>query len=170
MIAQQSGVAKPNIFYYFRSKAEIYDSLLTATLDDWIREMALFEQAGEGPRDKIAAYIRGKLAFSRKRPYASQVFANEIISGSPNIKQIIRVRLVPQLEKDAELVQEWVKDGKIDPVDPYHLFFMIWASTQSYADFSSQMLLVLDKEELDSEVFRAAEKTLVTIILKGIGA
>lgn len=118
MIAEQARLPKPNIFYYFPSKAEIYDSLLTAILDDWVGKMTLFEQAGDGPEDKISAYIRGKLEFSRTRPNASQVFANEIISGAPNIEQIIQTRLVPQLEKDIELLRCWISEGRIDPIDP----------------------------------------------------
>ncbi|MBX4379024.1 TetR family transcriptional regulator C-terminal domain-containing protein, partial [Mycobacterium tuberculosis] len=29
--------------------------------------------------------------------------------------------------------------GTLAPVDPYHLIFMIWATTQHYADFDVQV-------------------------------
>ncbi|HET7313880.1 TetR/AcrR family transcriptional regulator [Salinisphaera sp.] len=169
MIAEQARLSKPNVLYYFPSKAEIYDRLLVSILDDWIGKMALFEQAGDEPADKIAAYIRGKIAFSRIRPNASRVFANEIIGGARNLEKAIHARLRPQLKKDVELVYCWIRDGKIDSIDPYHLFFLIWSSTQSYADFSAQIRMLLQKEQLETEDFKAAETFLINLVLKGLG-
>lgn len=169
LIARRAQLSKPNMLYYYRSKIELYDAVLSAILDDWIGQMALFEQAGDSPADKIAAYIRGKLAFSRKRPNASKVFANEIIRGAPHIEKILRSHLVPQLEKDMALVREWIREGKINPVDPYHFFFLIWSSTQSYADFSAQIRILLQKDQLDTEDFSTAERFLVDLVIKGLG-
>lgn len=169
MIAEEARLSKPNVLYYFSSKSAIYESVLVSILGEWIEKMALFEQAGDEPAAKITAYIRGKMAFSRARPNASRVFANEIISGAHNLEQAIQKRLIPQLEKDVELVRSWINTGAIDPIDPYHLFFLIWSSTQSYADFSAQIQMVLRKKQLDGEDFQAAENFLVNLILKGLG-
>ncbi|HBD39936.1 MAG TPA: TetR family transcriptional regulator, partial [Cupriavidus sp.] len=38
-------------------------------------------------------------------------------------------------------------------VDPYHLFFTIWAATQTYADFDAQVCAVLGVSQLDTEDF-----------------
>jgi TetR/AcrR family transcriptional regulator len=169
MIADEARLSKSNALYYFSSKGALYESVLISILDDWIGKMALFEQTGTEPAVKITAYIRGKIAFSRVRPNASRVFANEIIGGAHNLEQVFQKRLIPQLEKDVELVRSWISAGAIDPIDPYHLFFLIWSSTQSYADFSAQIRMVLRKEQLDGEDFQAAETFLINLILKGLG-
>lgn len=169
MIADAAQLSKSNVLYYFSSKGAIYEDVIMSILDDWIEKLALFEQAGTEPAVKIAAYIRGKIAFSRDRPNASRIFANEIIGGAHHLKEAIQKRLIPQLEKDVDLVRSWIGAGAIDPIDPYHLFFLIWSSTQSYADFSAQIQMALKKEHLEDEDFHTAETFLINLILKGLG-
>ena len=57
----------------------------------------------------------------------------------------------------------------MDRIDARHLFFTIWASTQTYADFQPQVCAVLGKAKLArAELDRAAEQ-LVRLVLKGCG-
>ena len=54
------------------------------------------------------------------------------------------------------------------PVDAAHLMVVLWASTQAYADFASQICLVLGREELAPEDFAAAEHLLVEMVLRAV--
>ena len=55
------------------------------------------------------------------------------------------------------------------PVDPRHLFFLLWAMTQTYADFDVQMCAVLGKTALDAGDFATAEATIIDLVLRGCG-
>ena len=46
---------------------------------------------------------------------------------------------------------------------------MIWATTQHYADFETQILEVTNKREFDADDIRHTEDFLVGMILRGIG-
>jgi len=48
------------------------------------------------------------------------------------------------------------------------LLFAIWAMTQSYADFSAQMALVLNRKQLTKKDFDDAEKVIVDMVLAAI--
>jgi TetR/AcrR family transcriptional regulator len=69
-----------------------------------------------------------------------------------------------------KLVKSWVKKGLIDKVDPEHLFFTIWAATQTYADFSIQMEILLGKKSLGDRDFKRAEKAVTEFVMRAIGA
>jgi len=168
-IAERAGLSKQNMLYYFPSKESLYQNVLKYILDLWIEKMALMEQAGDTPAGMLENYIRGKLELSRIRPYGSKVFANEVISGAAHLKDYIEQNLLPQLEADIELVRGWIASGEMDPVEPEHLFFSIWASTQTYADFSTQVCLALGKSELDEDDFRRAGDFLTHVLIKGLG-
>jgi TetR/AcrR family transcriptional regulator len=168
-IAEQAGLSKQNMLYYFTSKEILYRQVLKAILDLWLEKMTLLEQAGEDPAAMLENYIRGKFEISRTHPNGSKVFANEIINGAPHLKEYLRERLLPQLEADIALVRGWIRDGIVDPIEPEHLFFTIWASTQTYADFSAQIELSLGKESLEADDFTRAGDFLTHVILKGIG-
>ncbi|MDN3557170.1 TetR family transcriptional regulator C-terminal domain-containing protein [Halomonas maura] len=168
-IAERAGLSKQNMLYYFPSKESLYHQVIRNILDLWIEKMALLEQESDSPRAMLENYIRGKLEISRTRPNGSKVFANEIISGAPHLQEYMRNNLLPQLDSDIALVKSWIAEGRMDPVDPEHLFFTIWASTQTYADFSTQIGMALGKESLDEGDFQRAGDFLVHVILKGTG-
>jgi TetR/AcrR family transcriptional regulator len=51
-------------------------------------------------------------------------------------------------EKTA-ILRRWMEEGRIATLHPVHLIFSIWALTQHYADFDSQIRAVLGPEEAD---------------------
>lgn len=168
-IAERAGMSKQNMLYYFPSKEALYLRVLASILDLWLEKMVLLDQDGDDPATMLGNYIRGKIELSRIQPNGSKVFANEIINGAPYLKSHLQSKLVPILDADVNLVRSWIADGKMDPIDPYHLFFVIWSATQTYADFSIQIQLSLKKEQLDVEDFQGASDFLTHMVLKGIG-
>ena len=169
-VAEAVGISKQNMIYYFPSKEILYRRVLQNVLDLWIQKMSFIDASDTDQAAMIAAYIRGKLELSRDHPHGSRVFAHEIINGAPVLKDYLLSHLKPQFERDTAQVQSWIDAGKIDPIDPKHLFFVIWSSTQTYADFTTQITLLLDKPELDHDDFESAIEFLTQVILKGIGA
>lgn len=168
-IAELTGLTKQNLLYYFPSKEVLYQKVLENILDLWLDKMALLAQRGNDPETMIASYIKGKMEISQSHPNGSKVFATEIIQGAPHLKDYLTSHLLPQLEDDVDLINTWIAEGKMDPVDPYHLFFMIWASTQTYADFSSQIELALGKPKIEQQDFENATEFLTQLLLKGLG-
>lgn len=169
LIAERAGMSKQNMLYYFPSKEVLYRRVLENILNLWLEKMQLLEHSGEEPAEMLKNYILGKIEISRQHPNGSKVFAHEIISGAPFLADVLRDSLVPQLEADIKLVKGWIKAGKMDPVDPMHLFFTIWAATQTYADFSEQIQIALNKDSLEKEDFDRAGDFLTHMVLKGIG-
>jgi TetR/AcrR family transcriptional regulator len=96
------------------------------------------------------------------------VYAMEVIGGAQVYGPQIRERVVPLLRRDIEVFEEWVAAGRIAPVNATHLLFAIWAMTQSYADFSAQMSLVLGRKELTRRDFDAAEETIIRMVLAAV--
>ncbi len=140
-IATEAGLSKPNLLYYFEGKEDIHRELLTQLLDTWLAPLRLLDPEGE-PRTEIMEYMRRKLQMSRDYPRESRLFANEILQGAPRIEGFIRNDLRGQVDDTADMLQRWVDQGRIAPVDPYHLIFSIWALTQHYADFAAQIALI----------------------------
>jgi len=55
--------------------------------------------------------------------------------------------------------QAWIDAGKMDPIDPVHLIFLLWGSTQHYADFASQICLFTGKSSLKKPTSRKPRTT-----------
>ena len=164
-IAAQVGVSKQNLLYYFGSKQILYQRVLDDVLDTWLDRMNSLADETQEPKDLLRSYIQAKLRFSREQPWGSRVYAMEVIGGAKIYGEEIRKKIIPLLRKDIATFEQWIRQGKIADVNPTHLLFAIWAMTQSYADFSTQMTLVLNQKKLSANDFEAAEKLIVDMVL-----
>jgi TetR/AcrR family transcriptional regulator len=67
------------------------------------------------------------------------------------------------------IFEAWAKAGKMDRLDPLHLFILLWGGTQFYADFSVMVQAMLDAPRISAAEFEAAADTITHIVLKGCG-
>jgi TetR/AcrR family transcriptional regulator len=106
---------------------------------------------------------------SRTRPYGSKVWANEIIHGAPTLGEALDESLYDWAKMKEAKIRQWVEDKRILPVEPSSLLYMIWASTQHYADFDHQVTILNDHQPLSDRQFEKAIQTVTSVILRGIG-
>jgi TetR/AcrR family transcriptional regulator len=168
-VAAGVGISKQNLLYYFPTKEALYRLVLDRVLDEWLERISDFADDDRDPETVIREYISAKLRFSRERPSGSRVFAHEIIAGAPIYAREIRERVVPMLRAQVATLHRWAAEKSIEPIDGFHLMFVIWAATQTYADFSRQMVLVMGKKALSRRDFRVAETLLTRIVLRAVG-
>ncbi|BDT70608.1 HTH-type transcriptional regulator RutR [Comamonadaceae bacterium OS-4] len=167
-IAEASGLPKANLHYYFGSKEVLYRAVLAQILSDWLVPTHGITVDAD-PRTALEQYIRAKMELSAQRPDGSKVWANELLHGAPVVKELLATDLRQLTLEKAAVVQAWVDAGRIAPVDGMHLFFTIWAATQTYADFDVQVCAVMDQETLGEQDFERATQHLVSFILRGCG-
>ena len=165
-IAERAGMSKPNLLYYFPSKEAIYVAVLEDTLGEWLQPLAEINPAGD-PVTEIGRYIDAKLAMSRARPEASKLFANEILHGAPAIGDFLRGPMKELVDRKAAVIEGWIAEGKLAPVDPRHLIMMIWAVTQHYADFDVQVRAVLNGNG-GAHAAESAGATIAAVFFDGL--
>jgi len=141
-LALAAGLPKSTLHYYFGTKEALHRAVLANILELWLEGMEAIEP-GADPRAALSHYIRHKMQLAAERPDASRVFANELLHGAPQIGDILRGELRPLIRRKARVIEGWIAEGRMAPVDPVHLFFTLWAMTQTYADFESQVVAVL---------------------------
>jgi TetR/AcrR family transcriptional regulator len=166
-IAEKVGMSKPNLLYYFRRKHDLYVAVLKRTLDMWLEPLGEMTEAGE-PEAELGGYIRRKLEQSRDFPLESRLFIGEILQGAPHLESVLTTDLRSLVAEKAGVIRHWIDAGKLRTVDPVHLIFMIWATTQHYADFDTQIRLVLGKGVDDPATFDAAAETVQSVLMGGI--
>ena len=167
-IAEASGLPKANLHYYFGSKEVLYREVLARILHDWLAPTHGITPDAD-PRTALEQYIRDKMALSAERPDGSKVFANELLHGATVVKDMLASDLRRLMQKKAAVVQGWIDAGRMAPVDPLHLFFTIWAATQTYADFDEQIKAVLGRATLSAKDHARATEHVVALVLRGCG-
>lgn len=167
-IATEAGLPKPNLHYYFGNKGDLYRAVLARTLHEWLVPTDGITHEAD-PREALEAYIRAKMALSARRPDGSRVFANELLHGAPVLGELLRTELRAMVRAKCAVIDGWVAAGRMAPVDSTHLFFTIWAATQTYADFDVQVRAVLGRAKLRAADHKRAADHVVNVLLRGCG-
>lgn len=166
-IAKEAGMSKTNMLYYFKTKKELYQIAIVRVLRLWtstLDEVHVDDQ----PVEIITEYIAKKIQLSQQYPEASRLIAMEIIAGAPVIGDYLQTELHDWVEQKGRIFLQWQKEGLMAPIDPAHVFFMIWAITQTYADFESQISAVTKPNDYDNEIFPLATRYAVEVLIRGL--
>lgn len=167
-IAERAGIARANIHYYFKDKTDLYQQLLSNIIAVWNTDYDTLN-ADQTPKVALSAYIRAKVMHSKEDPDSSRIFASELIHGAPVLNDYLNTDFKTWLQSKVVVIEAWIEQGLLDQVNPHHLLFMIWSTTQHYADFNVQVLAALDKTSMNDEDYEAVVASLTQIILKGCG-
>ena len=169
LIADLAGLPKANLHYYFATKEDLYRQVVQNIFEIWLHAADSMDNA-PGPVEGIGAYIDAKMEISRRHADGSKVWASEVMHGAPVIQDYLETTLREWTTGRAALIQGWIDQGKMAPVNPEHLLYMLWATTQHYADFGHQIETLNGGKPLNNQQWQAAKVSVKTMILRGIGA
>lgn len=168
LIADMAGLPKANLHYYFPTKEDLYRRVVQDIFEIWLQAAEAMDKA-PGPIEGIGAYIQAKMDISRRHPNGSKVWAFEVMHRAPVIQDYLETTLRAWTTGRVRLIERWIAEGKMAPVDPEHLLYMLWATTQHYADFGHQ-IETLNAGPLSDDDWQKAADSVKTMILRGIGA
>jgi AcrR family transcriptional regulator len=166
-IAEKSGLPKANVYYYFASKEEIYTAIIAHLIAGWDDALKHIS-AGSEPADAFRNYVKAKLEYTRRNVAESRLFASEIIQGARFLKKKDRLHMQEVTRERVVVINRWIAEGKMVPVDPQHLFIMLWAATQFYADFEPLACDALGRSRLKAEDYDDAARTITETVLRGV--
>jgi len=168
LIADMAGLPKANLHYYFPTKEALYRRVVQDIFQIWLRAADGFDNAS-GPAEAIGAYIDAKMEISRTHADGSKVWASEVMHGAPVIQDYLETTLAEWTDGRMNILQTWIDQGRMAPVNPRHLLYMLWATTQHYADFGHQIETLNDGKPLNMVQWAEAKASVKQIILTGIG-
>ncbi len=96
------------------------------------------------------------------------MFAAEILGGAHFLSRKDRSHMRQATKRHAEVIEHWIATGKIQPVDPRHLFVLLWSATQFYADFEPLVCDALEVRRLAGRDYESAARTIVQTVLRGL--
>lgn len=162
-IAAALDLSRQNLLYHWPSKEDLYRAVLDSVMGEWMANMTAIAEADE-PEAAIHTYVSVKLSFSRDRPSGNAVFTREIMAGAPRYRDVLQAQVMPLLHADVKRFEHWADQGRIRRLDFTHLMFLIWSSTQAYADLGAQFSLYMGKPALDDRDFDAAHALITGLI------
>ena len=166
-IAAKPGVPKPNVHYYFPTTERLYRAVVERVLTSWLDAADSFD-TNDDPAEALTAYISSKMDLAREMPLSSQIWASEIMRGAPVIQDFLDTTLSQWVESRSRVLRKWIAAGKLRPIEPKILFYMIWATTQHYANAAHEIATLEGGAPLGDDAFERAKHQVVATILHGV--
>ena len=160
---------KANLHYYFPTKENLYRSVIERVLTAWLAAASSFDTSDD-PRLALSAYIGAKMDLAREMPLATRIWSAEVMRGAPMIQDFLETTLTEWVASRERVVRRWIAVGKLKPIEPKFLFYMIWATTQQYANAAHEMATLNKGRPLDDKAFERAKTEVIEIILRGVAA
>ena len=167
-IANEAGLPKANVHYYFKNKSLLYAAVLEQIMMQWndgLEEISV----DDDPKEVLSNYILHKTKLACENPQMSKLFSSEIIAGAPYLKDYIREQSRPWLRTKLDIFEAWMAAGKMRQIDPEKLIFLIWSSTEHYADYETQVLLLQNKIEYTDADIQSIAAFLIDVVLAYCG-
>ena len=166
-IADQAGLPKANVHYYFPTKEDLYVQVLKDILAEWINDAEIFDSS-EDPETAFRAYIARKIQHSFTRPFGSKVWAMEVVGGGKVFDVHLKSSLLSWNAKKCKQINKWIEQGKLRNVNAQYLLYAIWAMTQHYADFEYQTRIINNDQPLGLEQSEEIVENIVQLVLRGV--
>ena len=167
MISDEASIVQANIHYYFSSEEKLYRHVLEWIFTVWLEVADSFETSNE-LRAALHHYIGEKMDISHLYPDGSKVWANKVISGAPIIDEFRASVLDAWTNSRTEAILCLTKEGKIRDLEARGTFYIIWATTQHYADFAHPIETLNDGKALLINRWQEARGTVFDIICAGL--
>lgn len=167
-IADRAGLPKANIHYYFKNKKNLYKVVLRSIIQEW-NEGLITMTVDSDPKTVIEKFVRTKLHQAFAHPNRHKLFAVEVIGGAPHLHDFMSTTMKEWALDKAQVMKVWHEQGKIGIADPLQLLILIWATTQRYAEFETEIVGLMEKDAYDKQDEARAADFLVPFILRGCG-
>ena len=167
MIAARAGSPKANIHYYFPTKEGLYRAVVERVLTAWLDAAASFDLSDD-PVEALTGYINAKMDLAREMPLSSQIYASEIMRGAPVVQDYLDSTLTEWVRARSAVVRRWIAQGKLKTIEPKFLFYMIWATTQHYANAAHEVATLEGGAALSDEAFERAKRQVAQTVLFGV--
>lgn len=168
LIADRANVPKPNVYYYFGNKEELYRRVIENICTIWLHAADSFD-ASDDPEKAIRRYVAAKMDLARERPNGSRLWAIEMASGAPFLQEYLENEVKPWLTSREQVLQKWIDEGRLKPMNTRYFMYMVRATTQNYADFEAQINVMNGGAPLSDGQFEEAKASVISMMLKSAG-
>ena len=126
-IADEAGIHRPLLHYYFRTKQQLYEAVAERLFTEFLMS---FDAPAEGGRfaDTLRAFIGHYMDSVRKHRHAAMWMVAENMAGSPILGEMLARAFATEGSPQramVESVERAVESGEIQPVNPRQLMLTV---------------------------------------------
>jgi TetR/AcrR family transcriptional regulator len=141
-IAAEAGVNKALLYYYFKSKEDLYWAVLDEAVTDFhLKALTLLSQEGAAP-PIVLQYVSNHFDFIAAHPHYPRLFQMMMMAGGRRCERLVAERIIPVAQKLDALLRRGIRRGELRRLDPSHTAVSLVALTVFYFNAAPVIRLV----------------------------
>ncbi|NPA73142.1 MAG: TetR/AcrR family transcriptional regulator [Epsilonproteobacteria bacterium] len=124
-IAKDANINKAMIYYYFKNKATLYETVVKKLLDDIQKTIKNESAKCQNPKEELKSFIYTFASFAQKNPHLPSLMLAELSSGGKNLPEDMFAGLKKIFSLLNKILKNGEKEGYFVEVIPIVIHFMI---------------------------------------------
>lgn len=169
-IAEKVNIQKPALYYHFRNKEDLYNSLMIEIYQQLQDRVVGPVKNGKNLKEKIQLLIDHLVDFWAEHPTFPSIIAQEVISGSDLVYSELAPKFwTPMYEEIVgEIEKESSKKSGAGYVDPRMLAINIFGMTIFYFFTGPIFTTISGEDSLSEENIRKLKEEIASVVFHGM--
>lgn len=120
-IADEAGINKALLHYYYRSKEKLYEMVARGVIRVAMPRLRAILEGDLPLEEKLDNLVEKYIDLLRANPFMPLFLVNELNRHPENFQKLILPKELPRPDAFFKQVEQAVAEGKIRPIDPRHL-------------------------------------------------
>ena len=165
-IARAARVNKALLYYYFKSKNELYIEVVNSLFRGLLVVMDEAFDSEAPYRERIVSFVNGYFDFVAAHPNYPRLVQREMMS--PNRDRMVREYRLPAFRKLHQLIREGIAAGEFHQMDAEHAVFSIIGMTVFYFAVAPVLGDLLGRDMLSAKAVDARRRGILDFLQHGL--
>jgi TetR/AcrR family transcriptional regulator len=131
-IARAAHVNKALLYYYFKSKEDLYRFTLQTLLERMRQQVESAMKGAGTPQDRLVSYVEGYFDFMTAHPNYPRLVQREVMGRGQSLRWIVQVYFGPLYRRLAATIRAGMACGEFRAVDPQNTTLTLISMTVFY--------------------------------------
>lgn len=166
-IAASAGVNKALLYYYYRSKEELYRAILRERMGELRQRGLAAISQGRSAQAKVEGFVNAQLDFFSARRYYPQLVLRLMMAGERALADLRRKQVAPVYQRLAKVIEEGVRKGELRPVDSHHAVLSLIALTVHYFAAAPVIKQVTGRDPYEERNLALRRREVLEVVRRG---
>jgi TetR/AcrR family transcriptional regulator len=131
-IAEAAGVNKALLYYYFKSKEDLYQAVVGSDVKEFQQHAEQVLSAKGPPGPILLRYVSYHFDFIGTHPHYPRIFQRMMMEGDRNLERLIREYSIPLGKLLVALLERGMRSGEFRRLDAEHTLVSLAGLTAHY--------------------------------------
>lgn len=167
-IAKAAGVNKALLYYYFKSKNDLFLAVTEEVMGESHRRLMAILSGPGSEREIVLRYVEAQFDVLSQRPDSCLLFQRFIMMNPKLVEPLVRTLLLPRFRKLVSVIRRGVRRGEFRSVDATQMAISMGSLTVHYFSIGPVMKAAARFDPFHPRYLKKRKREMIDFICYGL--